>query len=74
MPVRCKGHVLRTLRPVSPSGPDGANHAETKIGVALRIENYEYLVEAPDATAARIAPVRPDRDEDQNWAQSSARG
>ena len=74
MPVRCKGHVLRTLRPVSPSTPDGANHAETKIGVALRIENYEYLVEAPDAAAARIAPVRPDRDEDQNWAQSSARG
>ena len=75
MPVRCKGHVLRTLRPVGQSVPDSAqpNGAETKIGVALRIENYDYLTEAPDPTAARITQIHPDRDEERTWAQSFAR-
>jgi hypothetical protein len=75
MPVRCKGRVLRTLRPVGQSAPDGVqtNGAETKIGVALRIENYDYLTEAPDPTAARISQIHPDRDEERHWVQSPAR-
>jgi len=76
MPVRCKGHVLRIVRPVAASQQDPAStsHAETKIGVAVRIENYEYLAEPSDAAAPRVAPLHPDRDEEQTWAHSSARG
>src|SRR5713226_10678180 len=38
MPVRCRGHILRVIRPGSPSD---SSHAEPKIGVAVRLECYE---------------------------------
>src|SRR5437879_11222772 len=42
MPVRCRGRILRVIRPASPS--DSTEKAP-KIGVAVRFECYEYLPE-----------------------------
>lgn len=71
MRVRCRGHILRIVRPVNaPAEFAGRNPAtrnethpeprpetspetrpETKIGVAVRLEGYEYLPESPEASA-----------------------
>lgn len=60
MPVRCKGHILRVVRPVV-AAADNDRKPETKIGVAVRLECYEYLPEAsnPSGTFARIASLHP---------------
>ena len=60
MPVRCKGHILRVVRPVVAAAENGRK-TETKIGVAVRLECYEYLPEAPNSTVtfARIATLHP---------------
>ncbi len=54
MAVRARGRVLRVTRPGSGNGPhqpatDVTNH---KIGVAVRLLSYEYLPDAPAASAA----------------------
>jgi len=51
MPVRCRGRVLRVVKPMA-SPQDGAQHCETKIGVAVRFEGYEYLSESAELSAA----------------------
>lgn len=57
MPVRCKGRVLRVIRPLAESSPVRVgSHAETKIGVAVRLEQYEYLPE-PDRSFANLPRV-----------------
>lgn len=74
MPVRCRGKILRIARPASSpeSGPAGAS-AETKIGVAVRLECYEYLPEARDASDfSRIASLH-HREEEQTMAQTTSR-
>jgi hypothetical protein len=43
MRVRCRGRVLRVVKP--------ADDAETKIGVAVCLKGYEYLPEAEDSSA-----------------------
>ena len=55
MRVRCRGHVLRVVKPV-PSALDAsglpradAKIAEAKIGVAVRLECYEYLSDRDEA-------------------------
>src|ERR1700751_4827458 len=53
MPVRCRGRILRIVRPAS-STYNITGRAETKIGVAVRLEGYEYL---PDSSAANLARV-----------------
>ena len=61
MPVRCRGHILRVVKPAA-QPPTGA---ESKIGVAVRLEGYEYLPESAGAsTFARVASLHPQRDED----------
>src|SRR5271163_4523532 len=45
MPVRCRGRILRVVGPATAHESSGASRAETKIGVAVRIEGYEYLAE-----------------------------
>jgi hypothetical protein len=63
MPVRCRGSVLRVVKPVEkgwkPAPPvDGAINspsaisAETKIGVAVRLKDYEYLPDSENESAA----------------------
>jgi hypothetical protein len=72
MPVRCRGRILRVVRPTH----DGRNAggAETKIGVAVRLECYEYLGEASAASAgyARVSSLHPQQEEDRP-PQASAR-
>ncbi len=47
MRVRCRGHILRVVKPVaSMQDSSGPVRAETKIGVAVRLEGYEYLSDA----------------------------
>jgi len=46
MPVRCRGRVLRVIKPAASSLESSPpTRAETKIGVAVRLDGYEYLPE-----------------------------
>jgi PilZ domain len=62
MRVRCRGHVLRIVRPAETSWKPAAagdsatklaeiKAAETKIGVAVCLKGYEYLPEMEDSSA-----------------------
>ncbi len=55
MRVRCRGQVLRIIRPADkgwkPAAEAGNKSAETKIGVAVCLKGYEYLPEAEDGSA-----------------------
>jgi hypothetical protein len=83
MPVRCRGHVLRVVRPVGARDAAGSAHAETKIGVAVRFEGYEYLAESSESAASfpRVSALHPtvdprrdsDGEEDRRLAHSSGR-
>lgn len=61
MPVRCRGRVLRVVRP-----PAGVGHAETKIGVAVRLEGYEYLNSSAESSmpVSRVATLHGHREDD----------
>ena len=50
MPVRCRGQVLRITKPADNSWKP-ATSAETKIGVAVCLKDYEYLPETEDGPA-----------------------
>ncbi|HET6181673.1 MAG TPA: PilZ domain-containing protein [Candidatus Sulfotelmatobacter sp.] len=76
MRVRCRGRILRVVKPVaSPHDLSDSVRAETKIGVAVRLEGYEYLPEATDSSAkfARVSSLHPQPEEDRPLAHSSAR-
>ena len=52
MRVRCRGHVLRIVKPVTSMLESSAHaRAETKIGVAVRLECYEYLTDTSEAAS-----------------------
>lgn len=73
MPVRCRGHVLRVVRPGATSVADCAGTArlENKIGVAVRLEGYEYLPESQSsATFPRVSALHPEHDDERPLAQS----
>lgn len=74
MPVRCRGRILRVVRPAASTHPvlSSTAHAETKIGVAVRFEGYEYLPESTDSTA-RVATLHAHPEEDRTLARSSPR-
>jgi hypothetical protein len=63
MPVRCRARVLRIVRPTNPGSErmSGAVQAETKIGVAVRLETYEYLSVSsePSPNFARLSTLHP---------------
>jgi len=68
MRVRGRGHVLRVSSPPDPSQPSDTSihaHAETKIGVAVRFEGYEYLPEATDSSSSfhRVSALHEHRHE-----------
>jgi len=71
MPVRCRGRVLRIVRPSSAS-PGG--RAETKIGVAVRLECYEYLSEAAGIAALPRVSSLHSQQEDERRAHAFDRG
>jgi hypothetical protein len=75
MPVRCRARVLRVERPAL-----GGNHgngtgtgAESKIGVAVRLESYEYLSSTPNASFSRVAALHSDHPEDRPLVQGTGR-
>jgi PilZ domain len=76
MPVRCRGRILRVIRP---SAQSTSSRAEAKIGVAVRLEGYEYLPESSHSSAAlpRVSGLHSHRErdhaEDQSLAQPSVR-
>jgi PilZ domain-containing protein len=63
MRVRCRGHILRIVKPGNPGRTEVPSQtstttnapaevqAETKIGVAVRLEGYEYLPDSNEASA-----------------------
>jgi hypothetical protein len=60
MRVRCRGRILRVLTPAQLSSDSSRQTlAETKIGVAVRLEGYEYLSEVAEssATFARVSAL-----------------
>jgi|SRR5579863_10364391 hypothetical protein len=59
MPVRCRGRVLRVAKPAAGASP--AVGAETKNGIAVRLDSYEYLTEAKESSAgyARLSALHP---------------
>jgi hypothetical protein len=73
MPVRCRGRILRVIRPAT--SPVGAcsGLAETKIGVAVRLEHYEYLPADSRIAGPRVAALHPQHDEEQALVHSLAR-
>jgi hypothetical protein len=73
MPVRCRGRILRVVRPTAKNSD--APQAAKKIGVAVRLEGYEYLTESSESSAAypRVASLHPHRDGERPVAQSSNR-
>jgi hypothetical protein len=79
MPVRCRGRILRIVRPASTSDSAVPATAESKIGVAVRLEGYEYLPEASAAAATfpRVSALHPhhehEHEEDRALQESSAR-
>ena len=77
MPVRCRGRILRIVRPVAGASkaPD-ADRTETKIGVAVRFDGYEYLTEPAESynTFPRVASLHPHREEEDRLAHASVRG
>jgi PilZ domain len=69
MRVRCRGHILRVVKPAAETRAETRPeaHAEQKIGVAVRLEGYEYLPEPVEnsATFQRVSGLHshaePDR-------------
>jgi hypothetical protein len=60
MRVRCRGHILRVVKPAA-SDSSAPLLAERKIGVAVRLECYEYLSEVAESstTFARVSALHP---------------
>jgi hypothetical protein len=73
MPVRCRGRILRVTRPAGHTQSITSARAETKIGVAVRLECYEYLPEESSSKLARVASLHPQHEEEQPLAHTSAR-
>ena len=69
MPVRCKGHILRIVRPNGASPVPASSAAKPKIGVAVRLECYEYLAECADSHV-RVASLHPRHEEEQRQTQT----
>jgi hypothetical protein len=52
MPVRCHGRILRVARPSAAHGLGASQieaKTEAKIGVAVRLDGYEYLTESAES-------------------------
>lgn len=73
MPVRCRGRILRVVRPANPACNAASTPAETKIGVAVRLECYEYLPDASSAGLGRLTSLHAHPEEEQVPSHSSSR-
>jgi len=67
MHVRCRGHVLRVVKPSAVTAQNGAGRAPSgpRLGVAVRFDSYEYLPDLVESSArpARVATLHPHEDE-----------
>ena len=76
MPVRCRGRILRVVKPVAPPQDSVSTaRAETKIGVAVRLEGYEYLPESSESSSnsVRVSTLHSHHEDARPLANSSAR-
>jgi hypothetical protein len=77
MPVRCRGRILRLVKPTGATAQDSVHavRAETKIGVAVRLEGYEYLSEPTESAPAfaRVSSLQANQDEDRPLVHAPAR-
>ena len=76
MRVRCRGHVLRVARPsISLPSTVGTATCDSKLGIAVRFDGYEYLPESLEGTStfARVSVLHARQEEDQAVAQSAVR-
>jgi hypothetical protein len=75
MRVRCRGRILRVVCPVSGAAGAETPSAQTKIGVAVRFESYEYLPESSESTASfpRVTALHSHRDDEQPVALRATR-
>jgi hypothetical protein len=71
MPVRCRGRVLRITSPVA--GQNAGSGAETKIGVAVRLDGYEYLPSDSLPNFNRVSNIEAPTQEERNLGHASAR-
>ena len=68
MRVRCRGRILRVTKPAAQL----PHSAETKVGVAVRFDHYEYLTDAAPSAYPRVSSLHPHPEEDRDYAHSSA--
>lgn len=73
MPVRCRGRILRIVRPASSACGVSSARAETKIGVAVRLECYEYLSDSSAESLARVSTLHAHHEEEQPTLRTSTR-
>jgi hypothetical protein len=69
MPVRCKGRILRIVSQQTTSGASSTTHP--KIGVAVRLECYEYLPDRIESSV-RVSTLHPRQEEESQDSQSLA--
>ena len=73
MPVRCRGRILRVVRPSTSPYDVASIRAETKIGVAVRLEFYEYLPDSSSKSLARVSSLHSHHEEERPISHSSSR-
>ena len=71
MPVRCRGRVLRVTKPAArleTRSTLAQTSTQTKIGVAVRFDGYEYLPE-PRELSSRVSALYSHQDADEESHQ-----
>jgi hypothetical protein len=76
MRVRCRGRILRILRPALKIMADTSSQPETKIAVAVRFDRYEYLpaLAEPESNFARVVALHSHREAEEDRQRLSIRG
>jgi hypothetical protein len=66
MRVRCRGRILRVTKPAATQTGAESAATETKLGVAVRLEGYEYLAEPSESSPAhqRVSALHSHHEED----------
>jgi hypothetical protein len=76
MRVRCRGRILRIAKPTVVPAQETADAAcaETKIGVAVRFEAYEYLPESSESAASfsRVSALHRHQEDERPRAHAPA--
>ena len=75
MPVRCRARVLRIEGGSANHGSPDGSAPKSKLGVAVRLESYEYLAATSELSPgfSRISGLHPGRPDDQASDHSTLR-